>query len=135
MQQPYKDYNELRRLIFKRDESWTYTMLSDWTVTVCEELRPQLDATILRLNAYKEAIHQHELHRELVPDGLYRQTQELEEILSHIRTFSEEQLKARVLYSVPADPEHRQGIPLSEVIKELTRRDIQKIGGHRYEYQ
>lgn len=134
LRQPYMDYHELRRIVTQREDPWTYAKIDNWTLSVCEEFKPQLKATFMRLDAYKEAIHQHELHRSAVPDGLYRQTKELEEILSHIRTFSEEQLKARVLYSVPADLEHWQGVPLHEVIKELHRMNIRKVGGNRYEY-
>ena len=132
LRQPYLDYHELRRLLLGHGRSWTFAELSRWVSTACEELREAMKGTFLQFEACREAIRQHELRRDLVPDNLYRLTRTLEELLSGSRTFSEEQLKARVLYSVPADAEHWQGVALDEVIRAWNGTERIKTGGERY---
>ena len=58
----------------------------------------------------------HVEHRNLVPERLFTFTSRLENTISSLRTFSEEVLKARILYSVKADLEHWNGVPLDEVL-------------------
>ena len=49
-------------------------------------------------------------------DRLYALTSRLEGVISGMRTFSDEILKARILYSVDSDLEHWNGVPLDEVL-------------------
>ena len=132
--QPYTDYNDLRDLINDRENPWTISDIDVWTTHVDSDFRSHLEATILRLNMYKDLIYQHELHRDLVPDKLFAMTSRLEELLSKVRTFSEAQLKARLLYSVPADLENWQGIPIVDVITALEEMSIDRRR-NRNEYE
>lgn len=138
--QPYADYNELRDLINSRERPWTINDLDVWTSHVDPDFRSHLEATILRLNAYKELIYQHELHRNLVPDRLFSLAERLEKILSASRTFSDIQLKARLLYSVPAELDgfgeldEWRGIPIETVISALEEMNLQRRR-NRNEYE
>lgn len=134
VQQPYYDYNELRDLISNRERLWTVNDLDIWSSHVDPDFRNHLEATILRLNTYKDLIYQHELHRELVPDRLYALTNRVEELISEARTFSEAQLKARILYSVPAELDDWRGIPIEAVIATLEEMNLQRRG-KRNEYE
>ncbi len=119
IKQPYMDFNELRDLIYNREFPWTMNDIDAWTSHIDPDFRGFLEATIFRLNENKDLIYQHELHRGLVPEKLFALTEQLEDILSKAKTFSDAQLKARVLYSVPADLENWKGIPIEEVITAL----------------
>ena len=83
---------------------------------------------------YKDLIYQHELHRELVPDRLYALTNRVEKLVSEARTFSDTQLKARLLYSVPAELDDWRGIPIETVIAALEEMNIQRRR-NRNEYE
>ncbi len=134
IKQPYYDYNELRNLIDDRDRPWTVNDLDTWTSHVDLDFRSHLETTIFRLNSYKDLIYQHELHRDLVPDKLYALTNRLEELISEARTFSDAQLKARLLYSVPADLDDWRGIPIETVITTLEEMNLQRRRNHN-EYE
>lgn len=134
IQQPYYDYNELRDLIGDRERPWTVNDLDTWTAHVDPGFRSHLEATILRLNAYKDLIYQHELHRDLIPDRLYALTNRVEELISQARTFSDSQLKARLLYSVPAELDDWRGIPIETVIAALEEMNLQRRR-NRNEYE
>ena len=58
----------------------------------------------------------HVENRGLVPEQLCILTSRLESLIFHMRTFSDEILKARILYTVEADLEHWSGIPLGDVL-------------------
>lgn len=119
IRQPYKDYNELRETVFNREKLWTINDLDAWVASADPDLQKHLNATILRLNMYKDLIYQHELHREQIPNNLYQLSNDLESYVSKAKTISDAQLKARVLYSVPADLEDWRGIPIEEAISAL----------------
>lgn len=134
LRQPYYDYNELRDIINNRERPWTINELDAWTTHVDPDFRNHLEATIVRLNAYKDLIFQHELHRDLVPDKLYTLTAQLEELIYKARTFSNAQLKARVLYAIPTETDNWQGVPIEDVIAVLKTMDNQ-WRSNRYEYE
>ncbi len=134
IQQPYYDFNELRDLIGDRERTWTVSDLDTWTSHVDQGFRSYLEATIIRLNAYKDLIYQHELHRDLVPDRLYALTNRVEELISQARTFSDAQLKARLLYSVPSELDDWRGIPIETVIAALEEMNLQRRR-NRNEYE
>ena len=130
--QPHRDYNELRDIIRSRDEQWTYNKIRAWTETVCPGLKKELNATILRLELYREAIYQHELHPERVPENLFYLTEGLEKEVSSMRTYSDACLKARLLFSVETDTENWQGVPIEEVTGKL--KEINNYGGSINDY-
>lgn len=134
LRQPYYDYNELRNLISDRERRWTVNDLDAWTSHVDPDFRSHLEPTILRLTAYKDLIYQHELHRDLVPDNLYALTKRLEELISEARTFSDAQLKARLLYLVPTDLDDWRGIPIETIIAALGEMNLQQRR-NRNEYE
>ena len=51
-----------------------------------------------------------------MPERLHALTSRLENLISSMRTFSDEVLKARILYTVEADLEHWSGVPLDDVL-------------------
>ena len=65
---------------------------------------------------YKQQISSHVEHRELVPERLYALTSRLEKLISSMRIFSAEVLKARILYTVETDLQHWTGVPLDDVL-------------------
>ena len=76
----------------------------------------EMSATKFQLETYKQQIAAHVEHRGLVPERLHALTSRLENLISSMRTFSDEVLKARILYTVEADLEHWSGVPLDDVL-------------------
>ena len=112
----YDDFNRLRNIIANRDEMWVFRELEEWLNSADPEFQEAMSATIFQLQTYKQQIASHVEHRELVPERLYALTSRLEKLISSMRTFSDEILKARILYSVDSDIEHWNGVPLDEVL-------------------
>lgn len=112
----YEAFNCLRNIITRRDEMWVYHELEEWLDSTDAEFREALSATKFQLQTYKQQITAHVEHRELVPKQLYALTFKLENFISSMRTFSDEILKARVLYGIETDLEHWSGVPLDEVL-------------------
>ena len=135
VEQPYYDFNQLRDILSRRDELWVYDELVDWSESVDENFKEYLDITIMQLHTYKNEIDAHVHNHDSVPEQLYRYTSSLEEVISNksLKTFSNEVLRARVLYSVEADLQNWSGIPIENVIDEM--RKMVEYGGIRNEYQ
>lgn len=112
----YDDFNRLRNIIANRDEMWVFRELEEWLNSADPEFQEAMSATIFQLQTYKQQIASHVEHRELVPERLYALTSRLEKLISSMRTFSDEILKARILYSVDSDLEHWNCVPLDEVL-------------------
>lgn len=116
IKQAYNDFNRMRNIIANRDEMWVYRELEEWLNSTDPEFRKAMSATKFQLQAYKQQIAAHVEHRELVPERLYALTSRLEDLISHMRTFSDEVLKARILYTVEVNLEHWSGVPLDDVL-------------------
>lgn len=112
----YDDFNRLRNIITNRDEMWVFRELEEWLNSADPEFQEAMSATIFQLQTYKQQIASHVEHRELVPERLYALTSRLEKLISSMRTFSDEVLKARILYTVEADLKHWSGVPLDDVL-------------------
>ena len=112
----YENFNRLRNIITRRDEMWVYHELEEWLDSADPEFQGAMSATRFQLQTYKQQIAAHVEHRELVPERLYGLTSRLESLISRMRTFSDEVLKARILYSVESDLEHWCGVPLDDVL-------------------
>ena len=135
VEKPYYDFNKLRDILSRRDELWVYDELVDWSESVDENFKEYLDITIMQLHTYKNEIDAHVHNHDSVPEQLYRYTSTLEEVISNksLKTFSNEVLRARVLYSVEADLQNWNGVPIENVIDEM--RKMVEYGGIRNEYQ
>lgn len=129
----YEQYNKLRDIISRRDEMWVYDELTDWAENLEPDFKEQLSATLFQLQIYKPELEAHVQHRELVPDRLYSLTSRLEELISGMRTFSDEILKARVLYSTDTDLHDWRGVPIEEAIAALEK--MRRNGEDYYEYE
>ena len=112
----YDDFNHLRTIITNCDEMWVYRELEEWLDSVDPEFQKAMSATKFQLETYKQQIAAHVEHRGLVPERLHALTSRLENLISSMRTFSDEVLKARILYTVEADLEHWSGVPLDDVL-------------------
>lgn len=112
----YDDFNRLRNIITSRDEMGVYCELEEWLDSANQEFQKVLSVTKFQLQTYKQQIAAHVEHRELVPERLYALTSRLEDLISHMRTFSDEVLKARILYTVEVNLEHWSGVPLDDVL-------------------
>lgn len=119
MATPYRNFNDLRALINRRDEMWVFQELVDWIENIDADFREYLSTTIDRLNLYREEIENHIHYRDMVPDLLYPYTEAIEQRISHMKTFSSEVLRARVLYSNETDLQNWSGIPIESVIAAL----------------
>ena len=135
IKKPYEDFNRLRNMILRRDELWVYNELVEWSESIDGNFMKQLDITIMQLHTYKNEIDAHVHNHDSVPEQLYRYTSALEEVISNekLKTFSNEVLRARVLYSVEADLQNWNGIPIENVIDEMLK--MVEYGGIRNEYQ
>ena len=125
----YEDFNRLRDIITRRDEMWVYHELEEWLNSADPEFQEALSTTKFQLEMYKQQISAHVEHRELVPENLFMITSKLEELISHTRTFSDEVLKARALYSVESDLEHWCGVPIVDVIA-IFAQQVHNNGGN-----
>lgn len=112
----YEDFNRLRNIIANRDEMWVFRELEEWINSADPEFQEAMSATKFQLQTYKQQISAHVEHREIVPEGLHILASRLESLISRMRTFSDEVLKARILYTVESDLEHWSGIPLDDVL-------------------
>lgn len=119
VKEPYEAFNRLRNIIFNREELWIYDELTEWLETVPQVFKDCLSTTAFQLKVYQKEIEAHSDHRDAVPENLLRVTDRLEEMIINQRTFSEEVLKARVLYNFPADVGDWRGVPIEEVLKKL----------------
>ncbi len=119
IQEPHRNFNDLRALISRRDEMWVFEEIVEWTDGVEPNFKKHLGTTIDRLNRHRKEIEAHVHYRELVPEQLYAFTEALEHCLAAQRVFSPEVLRARVLYSVDTDLENWNGVPIENVIDVL----------------
>lgn len=119
LKKPYDDYHKLVNLIMNRDFRWTIEELDEWPDMIDEEFRLRLSVTLLQYREYRNEIARHQEYPEKVPIGLLSATDRLEELIRKRRIFSEEALRAAVLYSVHPESHDRRGIPIEEVIKKL----------------
>ena len=121
IQKPYDDYNHLRNILSRRDELWIFEELLDWADSLDDDFKEALSATIIQLKVYQKQIEAQLQHWDDVPENLFRLTSKLEELMSRqkFRTFSEEILKARLLYSVETNLQDWRGVPIDDVIRAL----------------
>ena len=119
VKKPYADYNRLRDIISRRDELWVYDELIEWTESADGEFKEQLTATVMQLKEYKNEIEAHVLNHNEVPEQLHFFTSRLEELISPLRTFSTDVLRARVLYSTDVSLDDWGGVPIDAAIKAI----------------
>lgn len=131
---PHADYNKLKKIISRTDERWVYNELVEWMNSVDLDFRKRLCATALQLEYYRPELEAHVQHEEIVPDRLHFLTSRLEQLIAGQRTFSEEVLRARVLYSIETSFENWKGVPIEDVIAALEKMSS-KNGDKYYEYE
>ena len=124
---PYRNFNDLRALISRRDEMWVFQELADWIESMDADFKEYISTTSDRLYLCRREIESHVHHREFVPEQLYPYTEMMEQHISHMKTFSSEVLRARVLYSNETDLQNWSGIPIEEVVAALNTMN----GGYR----
>lgn len=115
----YEDYCRLRGLIERRGELWVYEELAEWADSVCDDTKEFMASSLYLLQAFRREIEAQTQHREDVPARLVEYVSELEDLLSQAKTFSEDVLKARVLYAVDTDLQDWCGVPIQNVIQAL----------------
>ena len=133
----YEDYSRLRGLIERRGELWVYAELKEWADSVCDDTNAFLAPSLYLLKEYRSEIEAQTQHRKAVPARLAEYVSELEDLLSQAKTFSEDILKARVLYAVDTDLQDWRGVPIQNVIQTLQDMDLATKRKRRepYEYQ
>ena len=75
---PHKNYNDLRGIINRRDEMWVFEELREWIADLDPDFNACLSTTIERLDLLNKEIDAHVHYRDLVPEHLFSQTEELE---------------------------------------------------------
>ncbi len=131
---PYQDYIRLNNLLRRRDEFWVYSELIEWEGSISEDMLSSAELSLMQLQQYQKQIANENFHREVVPERLFQLTSDIETQLKKLRTFSDAQLKARLLYSVPAELDDWRGIPIEAVISALEEMNNQRRR-NRYEYE
>ena len=133
----YEDYSRLRGLIERRGELWVYEELAEWADSVCDDTKDFMAPSLYLLQAYRSEIEAQTQHREAVPARLAEYVSELEDLLSQAKIFSEDILRARVLYSVDSELDDWRGVPIQDVIQTLQDMDLATKRKRRefYEYQ
>ena len=116
---PHKNFNDLRTLINRRDEMWIFDELVEWTTELDPDFKDYLSITIDRLYLHQNEIEAHVHYRDLIPEQLFKLTEEIEYYISNMRTFSAEVLRARLLYSAEADLQNWNGVPITNVLAAL----------------
>ena len=135
LKEPYQDYHYLRDLIMNREFSWDITELDQWPEGIDYGFREQLSSTILQYDLYREEISRQQEHPEYVPDNLLSATDRLETVIQTRRSFSDEALRAAVLYSIESDLEHWQGLEIEEVIRKLNELQNGSRRRNNYDYE
>ena len=116
---PHKNFNDLRTLINRRDEMWVFEELVEWIAELDPDFKDYLSLTIDRLYLHQNEIEAHVHYRDLIPEQLFKLTEEIEYHISNMRTFSAEVLRARLLYSTEADLQNWNGVPITNVLTTL----------------
>ena len=116
---PHKNFNDLRTLINRRDEMWIFDELVEWTAELDPDFKDYLSITIERLYLHQNEIEAHVYYKDLVPEQLFKLTEEIEYHISNMRTFSAEVLRARLLYSTEVDLQNWNGVPITNVLTAL----------------
>ncbi len=131
---PHQSYNSLRKIISRRDEMWIFKELEDWVDALDSAMKDGLQPSILSLHELQKPIEEQLHYRDEIPDRLYYMTSRLEELLSEkqFRTFSDEILKARVLYSTKNSLAHWTGAPIQDVISALQSKIWQNTEEEKY---
>ncbi len=135
LKEPYQDYHYLRDLIMNRDFSWDITELDQWPEGIDYGFREQLSSTILQYDLYREEISRQQEHPEYVPDNLLSATDRLETVIQNRRSFSDEVLRAAVLYSIESDLEQWLGLEIEEVIRKLNELQNGSRRRNIYDYE
>ena len=119
--EPHTKYNQLRTLISRRDEMWIFKELEDWVDSLDADMKRELHPSILLLHQLQRPIEEQLHYRDEIPDMLFHYTSTLEQILAEkqFRVFSDEILKARVLYSTENNLDHWTSVPIQNVISAL----------------
>ena len=120
----YVDFNDLRALIERRGELWVFDELQEWADSICDDSKECMAPSLYLLQAYQRAIEAQTQHRDIVPNLLADYVSQLEELLSQAKTFSEDILKARVLYVINTDLYDWRGVPVQDVIRTLQDMDL-----------
>lgn len=122
VRQPHSDMNALRAIMSPQEEMWVYEELVEWAENTDSVFKECLSATITQLELHRPEIEAHTQHREMVPERLCALTSRIESMLSDMRTFSAEVLRARVLYSSninKTDLQNWHGVPIEDSISAL----------------
>ena len=133
--EPYKDYHYLRDVITNREFRWSINELDEWPEKIDIPFRERLDSTLLQYDVYREEICRQQEHSEYVPDNLLSATDLLEGQIRSRRNFSDEALRAAVLYSIESDLEHWQGLEIEEVIRKLNELQNGSRRRNIYDYE
>lgn len=119
LKQSYDAFHRLRRILKRTDELWIYPELEEWLESTDAGFREALSVSALQLEQCEKALTACTNNPQLIPQGLSMLTRRLEAVLSKQRTFSDAQLKAKVLYPHPAEFRDSSPIPLEKVILNL----------------
>ena len=133
----YEDYSRLLTLIERRGELWVFEELQEWAEASCDDIKDCMGSSLYLLQEFGDEIKEQTQNRDAVPERLSAYVSELEYVLSKAKIFSEDMLKARVLYAVDTDLKDWRGIPIEKVIAALKDMNIETRRKRRdpYEYQ
>ena len=133
----YEDYSRLLALIERRGELWVFEELQEWAEASCDDIKDCMGSSLYLLQEFGDEIKAQTQNRDAVPEHLSAYVSELEYVLSRAKIFSEDVLKARVLYAVESDLHNWRGIPIGKVIAALKEMNIETRRKRRdpYEYQ
>ena len=135
LERAYEDFNKLREIISIRETRWIFQEMIDWLDSLDPDFKAALNVSSLLIELDREEFEAHSNYFEDVPEGMYVNTLALEENLKKHKVFSNESIKAKVIYNNNPKKEVLEswtGIPIMDAIKFLT--DMNDNGGTKNEH-
>lgn len=114
----YAHMNFLRNLL---SQNWDVRNLRNWNAQIPEDC---LDVFVLSsaiVDTYWGELFKYYLNQEVVQKGIHGRLKYLNEIVSKFSSYSDEVLRARILYLSPADYENSKwrGLPIITILKNM----------------
>ena len=133
LKEPYKDYHYLEDAVTNREVRWAQEELDAWPEGLDADFRRSMETSLLQYQVYRPYIHSQEENRDLVPENLLSATDQLEFQLGRRHVFSENVLRALLLFSLNADLDRWTGVPIEDLINHLD--SMSETGKGDYDYE
>lgn len=114
----YTHMNLLRNLL---SHDWSVQDIMNWNAQVPDDCLDVFEFSSAIVDTYWDELHKYYLNQEVVQKDIYGRLKALNEIVSKFSSYSDEVLRARILYLSPADYKNTKwiGLPLNSALKNM----------------